>query len=269
MLDHLHDVLEGQRLEVQPVRGVVVGADRFGITVDHDGLEARLAQRQRGMHAAVVELDALADTIGAAAQDHDLAPLGRVRLALFLVAGVHVGGGGRKLRGAGVHALEDWPQPMPQAMGAHRRLLHPDQLREARVREAASLELEQTRARQAGHAVGLHPGFFPHQLLQLRQEPGVDAAPLVHRVEVHAGTKSVGDEQDAVGTGETQFALYALQGVFPVRPVQLLVETGDVGLQAAQRLLQRFLESAADGHDLAHRLHLRGQPGRRPGISRR
>jgi hypothetical protein len=31
------------------------------------------------------------------------------------------------------------------------------------------------------------------------------------------------------------------------------------GLQAAQRLLQRLLEGAADGHDLAHRLHLGGQ----------
>ncbi len=39
----------------------------------------------------------------------------------------------------------------------------------------------------------------------------------------------------------------------------LLVQAVDADLQAAQRLLERFLEGAADGHHLAHRLHLRGQ----------
>ena len=35
-------------------------------------------------------------------------------------------------------------------------------------------------------------------------------------------------------------------------------------LQAAQRLLEGFLEGAADGHHLADRLHLRGQAANRP-----
>ena len=73
--DDLEHVLERQRLEVQPVGGVVVGRDGLRVAVDHDGLEAVLAQRQRRVHAAVVELDALADAVGAAAQDHDLAAL--------------------------------------------------------------------------------------------------------------------------------------------------------------------------------------------------
>ena len=38
-----------------------------------------------------------------------------------------------------------------------------------------------------------------------------------------------------------------------------LVEAGEAGLQAAQRLLQRFLEGAADRHHLADRLHGGGQ----------
>ena len=38
-----------------------------------------------------------------------------------------------------------------------------------------------------------------------------------------------------------------------------LVEAGQARLQAAQRLLQRFLEGAADRHDLADRLHGGGQ----------
>ena len=42
-----------------------------GIRVDHDRLEALLAQRERRLHAAVVELDALPDAVRAAAEDDD------------------------------------------------------------------------------------------------------------------------------------------------------------------------------------------------------
>jgi hypothetical protein len=71
--DDLQHVLERQRLEIEAVGGVVVGRDGLRVAVDHDGLEAVLAQRERRVHAAVVELDALADAVGPAAQHHDLA----------------------------------------------------------------------------------------------------------------------------------------------------------------------------------------------------
>jgi hypothetical protein len=61
----LEDVLEGERLEVQPVGGVVVGRDRLGVAVDHDGLVAGLAQGVDRVDAAVVELDALPDAVRA------------------------------------------------------------------------------------------------------------------------------------------------------------------------------------------------------------
>ena len=57
------------------------------------------------MHAAVVELDTLADAVRAAAQNHDLALTRRLRLALLLVSRVQIGGGRRELRGTGVDAL--------------------------------------------------------------------------------------------------------------------------------------------------------------------
>jgi hypothetical protein len=68
----LHHVLEGQRLEIEPVRGVVVGRDGLGVAVDHDGLVARIGQRETGVTAAIVELDPLADPVRAAAEDDDL-----------------------------------------------------------------------------------------------------------------------------------------------------------------------------------------------------
>ena len=64
-LDHLEDVLEGQRLEVEPVGGVVVGGDGLGVAVDHHGLVAGVLQRHDRVHAGVVELDALPDPVRA------------------------------------------------------------------------------------------------------------------------------------------------------------------------------------------------------------
>ena len=46
-IDDLDHVLGGQRLEIQPVGGVVVGRDGLRIAVDHDGLEAGLASARR------------------------------------------------------------------------------------------------------------------------------------------------------------------------------------------------------------------------------
>ena len=55
-------------LEVQAVGGVVVGGYGFRVAVDHDGLVTIFAQGEGGVHAAVVELDTLADTVRTAAQ---------------------------------------------------------------------------------------------------------------------------------------------------------------------------------------------------------
>jgi hypothetical protein len=72
-LDDLEHVLERERLEVELVADVEVGRDGLRIRVDHDRLVAVVAQRERGLDAAVVELDALPDAVGPAAEDDDLA----------------------------------------------------------------------------------------------------------------------------------------------------------------------------------------------------
>ena len=153
LVDDLQDVLERQRLEVQPVGGVVVGRDGLGVAVDHDGLEAILAQRHRGMHAAVVELDALADAVRSAAQDHDLAPRRRARLALLLVGRVQVGGGGRELgRRRCRRACTPGAAPSLRRRVAHRRLVAADQLRDARIRKALALQRAQARGVEAARS---------------------------------------------------------------------------------------------------------------------
>ena len=90
-LVNLDDVLEGQRLEVEPVGDVVVGGDGLRVAVDHDGLVA-IGQGHRGVNTGVVELNALADPVGSRAQDDDGLTLAGCHLGLQVVAGVEVGG---------------------------------------------------------------------------------------------------------------------------------------------------------------------------------
>ena len=121
-LDDAEHVLEAEGLEVEAVGGVVVGGDGLGVAVDHDRLVAQLGERPAGLHAAVVELDALADAVGAAAQDDHLGPARGRRLVALLVVGVEVGRLGRELAGAGVDPVVvrlDLPLAAP---GAHLRL---------------------------------------------------------------------------------------------------------------------------------------------------
>ncbi len=115
----LQHVLEGQRLEVEPVGGVVVGGDRLRVAVDHHGLEVDLAQRHHRVHAGVVELDALADPVRPGAQDHHLRPVRRRDLGLLVVGGVVVRRGRRELGRAGVDGLVDRAQPEPVAQRPH------------------------------------------------------------------------------------------------------------------------------------------------------
>src|SRR5205085_3305096 len=78
-------------------------------------LVAGLAQGIDGVDAAIVELDALADAVGSAAQDDDLAPVGRLGFALgrsqavALVTRIKVRRARFELGGACVDALEDRP----------------------------------------------------------------------------------------------------------------------------------------------------------------
>ena len=62
--NHFHHVFCGQRLKIKPVGRIVIGRNRFRITVNHDGLIARLFQRIGGMHTAIIELNPLTDAVG-------------------------------------------------------------------------------------------------------------------------------------------------------------------------------------------------------------
>ena len=64
-------LLDPERLEVEAIRRVVVGRHRLGVAVDHHRVVAERAEALDGVHAAVVELDPLADPVRAGAEDDD------------------------------------------------------------------------------------------------------------------------------------------------------------------------------------------------------
>ena len=106
---------------------------------------------------------------------------------------------------------------------------------------------------------GVEGGGFELQLdlddlLDLREEPGVDLGQRKHLIHTHALGKGVAHVPDALGAGLAQLFLqhFAVLG--------FLVHTVHAHFEAAQCLLERLLEGAAHGHDLAHGLHLRGEP---------
>ena len=115
-------VLGGQRLEVEAVGGVVVGRDRLRVAVDHHRVAAELARGHRRVHAAVVELDPLADPVRAGAEDDDRVALAAADLGGGRACRRRAGARGRvvvgrrrlELGGAGVDRLVG----ADQALGA-------------------------------------------------------------------------------------------------------------------------------------------------------
>src|SRR5665213_3611009 len=59
----VHHILEGERLEIKLIAGIVIGRDGFGIAVNHDSLESLLFERERGVDTAIIEFDSLPDAV--------------------------------------------------------------------------------------------------------------------------------------------------------------------------------------------------------------
>ena len=212
------------------------------------------------MHAAVVELDALTDTVRPATQHHDLLAAGGIGLALFLIGGVHVGGVGGELGGAGIHPLVHREHVQLVTLGTQILLAHAQQLGQAGIGEALALETVHQITIDIGQTHLADALLILDQVLDLHQEPGVDLGQLEDTLDTHARTEGITDIPDALGTGHGQLARQS-SGSITVVQVQLRIKPAGAHFQPAQGLLQGLLERPADGHDLAHGLHLSGQTG--------
>src|SRR5690554_206294 len=258
LVGDLQHILKGYRLEIEAVRGVVVGRHGLRVAVDHDGFIAILAHGNSGMHTAVIELDALADAVGPTSQHHDLAPLRHLRLALLLVGGVKISGIRGKLGGTGVDPLVDrtnarlLPRTPKLFLGDTQQPCQP------RIREALALEPEQLLRGKFRKRALCDRLLKLDQFFDLHQEPGVDLGQAKDFLHAHTGTYGIGDIEDTLGTGRLQLTLD--QGhVFRCEIGDHGIKPVITGFETAQGFLQRLLESAPDSHDLAYRLHLGSQ----------
>ena len=257
--DDFQHVFQRHRLKVQTVGGVVVGRDGFRVTVNHNGLVTVFAQRQRSMYAAVVKFDTLADTVRAAAEDHDfIAVNGRVRFTLVFIGGVHIGGIGGEFRRAGIHTLVDRVQVVLVAQLADFAFTNARQFGQTRVGKAFALQLAQEVRRQTGDAEVSHFLFQTDQLFNLYQEPAVDVGQVEDAVHGQPRAERIGDVPDTLGAGIFQLTANFGQR-FRVVETDFRVETGSPHFQAAQRFLQGFLLGAANRHHFAHGFHLSSQ----------
>ena len=101
------DVLCGQGLEIELVRGVIIGAHGLGVAVNHDALDVLFAKAEGCLHAAVIEFNPLADPIRPASQDHDLCFRGDPGFVFVFIGGIVVRSAGLKLGCTGVDKLEN------------------------------------------------------------------------------------------------------------------------------------------------------------------
>ncbi len=290
-------VLGGQRLEIEPVGGVVIGRNGLRVAVYHDGFKAIFGQREAGVAAAIVELDPLPDAVRPAAQDHDLLPVRRLRLVLGLaeargfVGRIHVGRDRLELGGAAVDPLEHRIDAELVAQLAHfllagraghragpRRAAGPSASpgsRPARprhgptarpaspgaCRKAHRLEPAQSRG-IVRQAVGGDPLLLGDDLGDVAQEPRIEMGDRVDFLDREAFAEGLRDLEDTVGRlarkrGGDLVALGAFELEHAVEPVE-------PGFEPAQRLLHAFLEAAADRHHFADRFHR----GRQCGLAR-
>ena len=216
LLINFQHILERQRLEVEAVAGVVVGRNGLGIRVHHHALVAHFTEGEARVHAAVVELDALADTVRAAAENHDFLFAARRHDFVFVaVAGVVVRREGLELRRARIHETIGRVDAPIFPVSPHGREVALENVRELRVGETklfraaqqirVDRQLGPRRARRGRRCRQRLLHF--ENLVQLRQEPAVNLRNLENAVHRVAGLERVADEVNALSVGPAELGV--------------------------------------------------------------
>ena len=246
-----HDVLGGQRLEVELVGGGVVGGDGLGVVVDDDGLVARALDGLHRVDRGVVELHALADADRPGAEDEDLFLLRQAGVVAPRVGGVEIGD---VLAGVqGVHHAEDRREAELAALLVDLDLPEVPEPGDELVGEAHLLGLA-----QHGDVVDLllEPALHRRDLLKRLEKELGDHGDLVELFDARAAAQQLHDRVDVVVPEDGDILIERL-----VREgIELRVpEVADPGLERADGLEEALLKIGADAHDLARGLHLRAE----------
>src|ERR1700743_1879229 len=100
------------------------------------------------------------------------------------------------------------------ALRPHRLLRHVDQLSQTAVREALSLEGAQALGDQRAQAVLPHSSLFLYEILDLRQEPEIDARHLANTLCRPARPKGIRGVQQAVRARRAQLVSQLVRRFF-------------------------------------------------------
>ena len=257
MQNDVVDVLPKDGLEIQLVRRVKIGGHRLRVAVDHDGLVTTLFRRQHAVHTAIVKFDALSNAVGAAAQHHNfLFVRNDALVGRFLKGAVVVRSQGREFGRAGVDQLVHPRDAFRMSTGVHLRLETRQNVCNLTVGISLAFGFPEHRHGDGVNGEAGKLSFKQHQLLDLSQEPRIDFGGLEDASERNAQFEGIVHVEQTVPTGipqavhdrvlVPQFAAIGAQAI----PLQL---------EGLACLLQCFLERSADGHHLAHGLHLEAQ----------
>ena len=193
----VEDVFQRQGFEVELVTGIVIRGNSLWIRVHHDGLEAKLAQGERGVDAAVIELDALANAVRAAAQNHHLALATVAPLILAAVGRVIVRCVSFELRRARIYQPISRNHVLCDTLLADRVLVGPAGNRYLAVGEAQFLGAPQRQFLQASR-------FF-YNLGNILQEPRIDLRQFEDLLDRHAALQSLRDVENTLGVWRRKF----------------------------------------------------------------
>ena len=90
------------------------------------------------------------------------------------------------------------------APAAHRRLIARHQMRDARIGETLALQAPAAGKLEAVETLLAQQLLFAQQVLDLRQEPGVDLGRIEDLLQRPAGAESIGHVQDPIRSGPAQ-----------------------------------------------------------------
>ena len=163
------------------------------------------------MHAAVIELDTLANAVGAGAQDHRLglvrrrglvgshALLGvRARAVDVLVRLVVIFRGARELGGAGIDRLHAGNHAQTLAIGAHKALVRAGQRGNLGVARAVLLEQAHRVGVDILHTQAADALLDLHHVVDTVEVPRIDTADGMDVGDVPATAQGLDHKEDAV-----------------------------------------------------------------------
>ena len=206
------------------------------------------------MDAAVIELDPLADPVGAPADDDHLPFCRRTGFVLRLIGGVVVRGVGLEFRRAGVDELVDGDDPGIVTAATDLLLREVPEIAEGAVGEAEPLCLEKQLRR--GRCIS-QLLLCLNQGLDLVEKPGVDLGQAPDLRQRHPVAEGRGDVKQAERIRYGELLLQEFGGTDIRRQIDHQAEPLD--LQGTDRLLEGLPEGPADRHRLADRFHGGGQ----------